>query len=117
MPTTETNDRGNKVTREFCPASRYTYDFGACSPERGWKQYDTDQDAPYFGVWVHVADRKVFTYCEGDCILVECPTPEGFKAELDSMEAFYGSPPPAAIVIGANGTVTHVFDERPKAEG
>ena len=38
-----------KITREFCPGDRYTYDFGHCSYENGWAQVDTAQDASYFG--------------------------------------------------------------------
>ncbi len=38
-----------KITREFAPADRYTYDFGLCSYENGWAQVDTAQDASYFG--------------------------------------------------------------------
>ena len=30
-----------KITREFCPSDRYTYDFGLCSYEKGWAQVDT----------------------------------------------------------------------------
>ena len=37
-----------KITREFCPADRYTYDFGLRSYEKGWAQVDTAQDASYF---------------------------------------------------------------------
>jgi hypothetical protein len=32
-----------KITREFNPADRYTYDFGLCSYEKGWAQVDTAQ--------------------------------------------------------------------------
>ena len=37
-----------KITREFCPGDRYTYDFGLCSYEKGWAQVDTAQDVSYF---------------------------------------------------------------------
>ena len=29
-----------KITREFCSADRYIYDFGLCSYENGWAQVD-----------------------------------------------------------------------------
>jgi len=119
----ETNARDNIVYRDVDADSRmggrggdrYTYDFDLCIPSKGWTQYDTTQDAWYFGMWVHVADRKIFTYCEGDRILVACSTDEGFKAELADAESFYGPPPPAFIVFDGAGNRTEVFDERPTA--
>ncbi len=108
----EKNARGNVISRGFHPCSdRYRYDFGICSREKGWIQYDTSQDASYFGVWVNVKYRQTFTYCEGDTTLVDCPTVESFRAELESMEEFYGDPPPMALVIDDNG-VTQVYDEQ-----
>lgn len=111
-----TNERGNKVTDRFIvDGDRYAFDFDICTSEKGWKQYDTDQDAWYFGVWVHLEKRQVITYAEGDHIVVDCPTVESFKAELDHMESVYGPPPPAFKVIDAEtGTLTEFYDERPK---
>lgn len=77
-----------KTTREFCPANRYTYDFGACSPSLGWGQVDTEQDAEWFGIWAHPGKLLVFSYVEGDCTLHECETAEEFAAELRTIEAF-----------------------------
>ena len=51
-------------------------------------------------------------------IVVDCPTDESFKAELDHMAEFYGPPPPAFKVIDTEtGSVTHFFDERPEVKG
>jgi ABC-type transport system substrate-binding protein len=61
--------------------------------EKGWKQYDTSQDAWYFGVWVHPEKRVIITYAEGDITVVRCPTNESYHAELKSMAEFYGPPP------------------------
>jgi len=109
------NGRGNTITRSFLgDAERYLFDFNICSSEKGWKQYDTHQDAPYFGVWVHVEKRQVVTFCEGDLSVVDCPTIESFRAELEDAERVYGDPPPAFTTIDDDGTVTHYFDERPK---
>ena len=71
--------------------NRYGYDENL---GEGWEQYDTDQDAWYFGVWVHVGDRKVFTYAEGDRILEVCSTQDAFVALLRRMATFYGKTPP-----------------------
>lgn len=95
------NDRGNTVHPGSAPgAERYLFDFRVCAPAFGWVQYDTNQDASYFGVWIHNEERLTFTYCEGDLSLVECPTEESFQAELANMAEFYGPPRPAYRVIG-----------------
>ena len=134
--TTTTNTRGNRLdswgvytTRA---ESRYHFDFGDGFAELnlptgkgkgGWEQYDTDQDANYFGVWVNTSTRQVLTYAEGDIDLVTCHTIETFRAELASMAEFYGDPPPAFISIdylsvnsgdqGGEVTVTHHYGTRP----
>lgn len=95
--TEEINARGNTVYRFFRQgAERYHWDFGPCREKYGWKQYDTSQDAPYFGVWVHLGRRLTLTYAEGDVTLVKCPTVETLRAELKDMERCYG-PAPASF--------------------
>lgn len=118
--TPEINARGNEVIRGIDAdaiigsrgGDRYHYDFGAL---KDWKQYDTSQDASYFGVWVDVANRRTFSYVEGDRVVVLCPTLESFQAELADMERFYGPPPPAFIAIGHDGSRTDYYDLRPAA--
>ena len=99
----EVNARGNLVLRDVdadaaigirSPGDRYGYDFGPC---RSWVQFDTRQDASYFGVWVHPESRRVFTYCEGDRVMVVCPTPETFRAEIEDAATFYRATMPAAL--------------------
>ena len=115
----EQNARGNTVYRnEEADArlgagrgsDRYFYDFKAL---KSWKQYDTHQDAWYFGMWVDLVQMRTFTYCEGDRTLVECPTPESFRAELADAAQFYGDPPPAAVGFDMDGTRTEYYDTRP----
>lgn len=87
------NDRGNRVRRwrDMNPeATRYAYDLIHCATDRGWCQYDTPQDASYFGCWVHHEERLIVTFAEGDVILVDCPTPNQFQQELADMARFYG---------------------------
>ena len=125
IETPSKNEHGSKVTRGFAPdisgdRCRYFYDFGMCSSDKGWKQYDTEQDASYFGIWVHVKERVILNYIEGDLILIECPSVNSLKSELDSMAKFYGDPPPAftAIEFDNNNNVTGIikyYDERPQA--
>ena len=63
-------------------ADRYQFDFGACSYGNGWAQFDTKQDASYFGTWVHATRFLIFNYCEGDTTLTKCDDEDDFKIEL-----------------------------------
>jgi len=108
--TTETNARGATVKRAFADGDRYIFD-RLCSAAKGWKHYDTEQDAWYFGVWINAESRMTLTYAEGDIVLVECPDEAVFQAELAHMADFYGPPPPVATAILANGTITKIYDE------
>ena len=110
---------GNTVERAFWSGERYAFDFERCTAARGWKQYDTSQDAPYFGVWVNLKQRQVFTYCEGDLSLVTCPDDEHLRAELADMARGYGDPPPAFVTYsfpndGGIVTRTEHYDTRPE---
>jgi len=114
---TRMNNRGNTVKSTFLSADRYLFDFRLCPVSQGWIQYDTNQDAWYFGVWVNVERRKVVTYAEGDIYLVECSSLDTFRKELADMQDFYGDPPPMAIVFDLDKkTMTKVYDKnaRPK---
>jgi hypothetical protein len=105
------NGHGNTVETDFFMyRERYHYDekLGA-----DWAQYDTDQDASYFGVWVNATTRQVMTWAEGDESLTTCPTVESFQAELDSMAECYGPAPAAIRALGFDGSKTEIFDERP----
>ena len=108
-----TNERGNVVVRWFhCDANRYVYD-GLLLP-LGWEQWDTDQDAWYFGVWVHKELRQTFTYAEGDCVQVFCEDATSFRAEILDAERVYGKAPPMAIAYDRDGTRTEYYDNRLK---
>jgi len=63
-------------------AERYQFDFGDCSYEKGWAQFDTKQDASYYGTWVHATRFLIFNYCEGDTTLTKCDDEDDFKVEL-----------------------------------
>ena len=95
-------------------ANRYVFDRLLCG--RGFKQYDTTQDAWYFGVWVHVRQRLVVTYAEGDLTEVHLHNHQNFRDYLTHMANFYGPPPPAFRVYTLDGQVTEVFDARPEPE-
>ncbi len=110
----EVNKRGNTIYRSFRPTERYQFDFKLCTKEKGWKQFDTSQDAWYFGVWVHPEKRLIITYAEGDISAVKCSTKESYHAELKDMAEFYGPPPPAFVTVDyPSGQITKYYDERP----
>lgn len=91
-----TNKHGNQVYSGFIGEhDRLEFDFGPCSSENGWKQFDTDQDAWYFGVWVNIEKRMTVTYAEGDLTVITCANLESFRAELEDMEKaeFYDERP------------------------
>ena len=75
---------------------------------------DTDQDAWYFGVWVHPITRRVVTYAEGDVTIVD---PEVGAA----ITTFVAGKPVLreGSVVGTGGTVlvTAMGEEAVKATG
>ncbi len=90
--TTRTNGRGNTI--HDAPlgflGERYEVDFAPDFSSEGWEQYDTDQDAHYFGVWVNRSRMLTLTYAEGDTSMVVCPDWAHFEAEVRNMGKFYG---------------------------
>jgi hypothetical protein len=116
------NERGNEIYRDHEAdkrlgirrgEDRYYYDFAALP---GWKQFDTTQDAWYFGLWVNIPERMTFTYAEGDRTLVICPTLESFQAELADAARCYGPPRPAAVSYDVCGRRVEYFDDRPTGD-
>lgn len=77
------------VYRMFWPSERYVVDFAEDFND-GWQQYDTDQDAHYFGVWVNPRRRMILSYTEGDWRLVVCNSYTTYNMELREMNHFYG---------------------------
>ena len=108
---TRTNERGNVIHDFFGPAERYLVDFAEDFTSEGWAQFDTDQDAHYFGVWVNRRQRLTLTYAEGDWSLVVCPDGEHYRAEVRDMIEFYGEGR-VARVIGENGSAVDVCQDR-----
>jgi hypothetical protein len=111
----EYNKNGSEVFRDLLiEGDRYVFDFKYCTPSKGWRQYDTSQDAWYFGVWIHIEDRKIVTYMEGDVVIITSPTLEIFRKEIQDMNEYYGDPPAWATVIDYDtGQVTKYVEERP----
>ncbi len=106
-----TTKHGSRITRDFIPnSSRHHWDDFLLFKQKGWAQYDTTQDAWYFGVWVNHGSRLIVTYCEGDVTILESPDADTLKKELAEMAEFYGPPPPAAIYYSADGERTEIYD-------
>ncbi len=100
----EPNRRGNEVYRLCCNTGRYIVDFAPDFADEGWQQFDTDQDAAYFGVWVNRRRRLTLSYAEGDWVLVVCPTMDGYRAEVESYCQFYDEGATAiGIEVGPGG--------------
>ena len=78
-----------KRTTGFAMSDRYNFDLGMCSAKNGWAQYDSRQDASYFGNWVNPRERRWFSYCEGDTTLVECSDDEDFVKYVRETHAWY----------------------------
>ena len=85
----ETNARGNMIKRSFLRLDRLQIDWAEDRVPNGWKQFDTDQDASYFGVWVNPETFQTLTYAEGDLTLVTCPDKEHYNAEIRDAIEFY----------------------------
>lgn len=109
--TPETNERGNRIERSsIAGADRYIFDFGECNPESGWKQFDTDEDASYFGVWVHPERLETLTFAEGDITRVFCADEAGYRGEIEDLYACYNRAP-AFRSISEDGTLTEHYED------
>ncbi len=105
------NEHGNVVHRHHADSERYAIDFSDSFQPEGWLQFDTDQDAAYFGVWVHPGSRVILTYAEGDWTVCDCPTIENYHAEIRHMIEFYGEGF-IARAIDTDGTQTTYRQDR-----
>jgi hypothetical protein len=85
-----TSEEGNTIVRRHRDAERYLFDFDEDFRAAGWLQFDTDQDAWYFGVWVNPKTLRTLSYAEGDVTLVICPDAEHYNAEVKHACEFYG---------------------------
>jgi hypothetical protein len=105
------NERGNVCHTAFLPDERYIVDFAPDLTSEGWLQFDTNQDAPYFGMWVNPSKFLTLTYAEGDWTLVVCPDKEHYNAEIQDAIEFYDEGY-VAIAIGADGSSTKYVQDR-----
>jgi len=106
-----TNRLGNRMFQIFRPADRYVIDFATDFFTEGWQQFDTDQDASYFGVWMNPHMRYVLTYAEGDWTLVYCQNKNQYNAEVRSAIDFFEEGQ-IAVAIDREGKVTRYSQDR-----
>jgi len=105
------------TTYEFLGDSvnRFYFDrvFSLRDSEKGWEQWDTDQDSAWFGVWVNISKLTVVTFAEGDLTTEVYNSQEAMKRGFKHMVSFYGPPPVVVTTINTDGTVTHFSADRP----
>tara|TARA_B100001287_G_C22585194_1_gene482889 strand:+ start:209 stop:781 length:573 start_codon:yes stop_codon:yes gene_type:complete len=51
-----------------------------------WIKLSTEQDAPYYGVWINKEEETTVCYCEGDVIIV---VPANFEKEMKELKIFH----------------------------
>ncbi|BCK64792.1 hypothetical protein KAM338_27360 [Aeromonas caviae] len=95
------------IDRGSHQADRYYYDRTLLA--QGWQQYDTAQDAWYFGIWINTEKLETFTftYAEGDTNHVIAPNVEAFRAELARLYQYHPQAPAFICINREVGIVTH----------
>ena len=68
-----------KTHSSYSCRERYHYDFKAC---RGWAQFDTREDASYYGNWACPLKKTLVSFAEGDETITTCETTEEFVREV-----------------------------------
>lgn len=81
---------------------------------QGWQQYDTEEDAWYFGIWIHTEKLETFTYAEGDTSHVIAPNVEAFRAELARLYQYHPQAPTFISIDPEAGVVTRHFEAKPE---
>ncbi len=114
IPTPENFTRSEDKNRIFLvghiDGDRYMFDHHLKASD-GWMQYDTAQDASYFGVWVNPKRMATITFAEGDVSIVICKTPKAYNAEIEKMNEFYEASPFMAV-IESDGKVVEFVQDR-----
>ena len=109
-PATEENEHGTLLFDRHVGGSRYWFDENL-NPHL-WEQYDTSEDAAYFGVWVNKSERCILTFAEGDITLGWSPTVEQFNAQIKAANDFYGGGYIARVLDPERGEATEYTQDR-----
>ncbi len=111
-PLVQTLPSGATEWQAFDDSERYEIDF---APDgKNWDQFDTDQDAPYFGIWVNPTDLQTLRYAEGDWSFIQCENYEQYNREIDSMIEFYKQGRIATVIDNEARTATTLVQDRTK---
>lgn len=78
------------VTDFLLHTDRYRFDLGACKVDNGYAQFDTSQDASYYGNWVNPFSFKLVCYCEGDLTVQICDDQDEFVSKVRGMVEWNG---------------------------
>lgn len=108
---TASGKAGCEVRTIIHEIDRYVVDFATDFRSEGWQQFDTDQDASYFGVWLNPRTFQVLQYAEGDWQLIDCHDRDRYRGEVQRLIDFH-APGEIATVIDADGTVTVIRQDR-----
>ena len=98
--------------RMFLPSERYVIDFDPLFGVEGWQQFDTNQDAHYFGCWVNPRTRMVLTYAEGDWSLEVAPSDDLYLEAVGRLVSFYGEGFIAKTIDQHGNMVVHRQDRQ-----
>jgi len=80
---------GRTLTDYFCcGGERYPFDQAHCGTQSDWYQFDTRQDASFYGTWVNPVLRAVVCYCEGDISVSELETADGYRAYIAELNTW-----------------------------
>ena len=58
------------------------FDSKECKSSNGWAQFDTEEDASYFGQWINPFELKIVCYAEGDVSVRSCETEQEFIEDV-----------------------------------
>ena len=70
---------------------RYRFDFKECTPDKGWAQIDTNQDAWYFGQWANPTTLEIVAYVEGDYKKRTAESKEEFVEAIRGIQEFHNT--------------------------
>ncbi|MGL5092190.1 MAG: hypothetical protein ACRC8B_14900 [Aeromonas sobria] len=103
---------GCRIDRGSHQADRYYYDRTLLA--QGWQQYDTEEDAWYFGIWINTETLETFTYAEGDTNHVIAPNVGAFRSELARLYQYHPQAPAFISIDPEAGVMTRHFEAKPE---
>lgn len=106
-PATEHEDRATR--RHFASTGRYVVDFAPGFTSSSWVQFDTPDDAAYFGLWVDPVRWLTLCYTEGDWTFCEFSSAEAYNARIRALCEFH-EPTRYALAIDKDGATAYYQD-------